>query len=335
MIVLTAIAVLIAWSVGQIIQDRWVWSQWLFWIPAWIALIAALCALRVRRMLRSSLLRSRLMVLLLIAAAVCSTVRMLRTELGLVLFPSTPSTDSLVLVHWNPQWPGESALSCGRALQKVHGDVVVVSNPGSMFRAAVRNEWIADDAYVADVGTMGVVSRFPIERCSLLVARSIKGIGNIWVAWIEIECPSGELLKILAIDLPSSPFIARSEIATALAVILQQSPPPASPDVVVGDFNSTLGGAVCRVLASDLRPAPPWAATGWLATFSRPWPLLRIDFMLAGPRLQWQGFRVRDLGFSDHCAQRGVLQWRTTESDTLSQRAHLTVTAAWCQVQSK
>ena len=293
-----------AWAIGQAIGDRWVWSQALYWTPAWAALVASMLGLGAAGLLprgrRSRVLGTWVMV----AAALLSAARFLRWEVGWALteFPSEGA--ALTVTHWNPQWPGAAALESGRALSTILGDVTIVSNPGSILRSAVADDWVPAGWAVRDHGHFAVVSRLPVVECSVLLFTSVPRVGLVWLGWVEVESPGAGRIGILVADLPSNPRLARGAVAEALAALV---PPVLSgrvPDLVVGDLNCTPGSMVWDALAPGMDAAPPWRSRGWMATFKRPWPVLRIDSALVGPRLRWRRAESVDLGIGEHRAQR-------------------------------
>ncbi len=293
-----------AWALGQAIGDRWVWSQALYWTPAWGALGAALVGLGAASLLPPGRRARVLGTWIMVAAALLSSARFLRWELGWAVtgFPSEGS--GLTVTHWNPQWPGQAALESGRALSSVLGDVTIVSNPGSILRSAVADDWVPAGWEVRDLGHFALVSRLPVVECRVLLFTSVPRVGLVWLGWVEVESPGAGRIGILVADLPSNPRLARGTVAEALTELMPTALGGCAPDLVVGDLNSTPGSLVWAAVAPGMEPAPPWRSRGWMATFKRPWPMLRIDAALAGPRLRWRRAESVDLGIGEHRAQR-------------------------------
>lgn len=309
LLALPASAASIAWVAGQCVADRWSWAQWLFWTPAWaMAVTAAVGFAAAWRWLPRTPARGAAIVACGAAFAL-STIRFAWNDIGWTT-AATGGAGTITVTHWNPQWPGEESLACGKALAPELGDVTVISGPGSMLRFESRGVWLPDGYRSHDHGTFGIVSRIPVVEYRPLASTSIPGVGNIWLAWIVVRTEEGKDLRILAIDLPSSPRRARGDVAAGLAATLASAGVPGTPDLVVGDLNCTPGSVIIPVVAPGMSAAPPWRASGWLATYWRPWPILRIDHMLAGERLEWVGYRTADLGCREHRAQVGVFRWR-------------------------
>ena len=302
-----ALAIAASWAVGQAVLDRWPWSQWLFWIPAWsVAVAAGLGIAALARWARGGRGRDAALALLA-AAAAWSAVRSLWTDVGWSIGGAAPP-GTVSVTHWNPQWPGAGALAAGRALAGELGDIAVITSPGSMLRSAVRDEWLPEGVEAQDLGAVGIVVRGRILHSRMLASRTL-GTGRfMWAAWFDVEVPSGRV-RVLALDLPSDPMLPRSAVAAELADLFAGVPVPGAPDVVVGDCNATPGSVVFGAIPFEgLRRAPPWRSAGWLGTYPRAFPFLRIDAMLAAPGCEWVGYRTLDMGTGRHRAQRGVLR---------------------------
>jgi hypothetical protein len=244
------------------------------------------------------------------AAAAWSAVRSAGTELGwMILRPGPAPPGAIVVTHWNPQWPGERSLEIGQSLAPALGDVAVVTSPGSLLRAAVRGEWLPDGYRAVDLGAVAIVSRLPITEARLLASSSLGAHSTAWLAWFRVQLPSsGGTVGVLAVDLPSQVFLARGSVAEAFRRMVTDAALPAPPDIVVGDLNSTPGSEVWAAVAElGVRLPAPWRCHGWLCTYRRPWPMVRIDAMFAGPALAWDSWRTLDLGTGKHRAQQGVL----------------------------
>jgi hypothetical protein len=311
------ISLAMPWCVGQVAGDRWVWSQWLFWLPAWsVAVLAAAASIAARRWGAPGRVRVAVLAALGVTAALAAA-RSAWTEIGWLPWdPGDTAAGAVVVTHWNPQWPGERALEAGASLAPSIGDVAILTSPGSLLRATVRDLWMPEGFSAVDLGAVAIVSRFPVVEARLAATASPAPHASAWLAWFRIALPGGRSLRILAVDLPSQPFLARRSVAESLDAMIDGAALNAAPDIVLGDLNSTPGSEVWRAIARrGLRAAPPWRCVGWLGTYRRPWPLLRIDAMFAGERLDWISWRTVDLGNGKHLAQRGVLVFRDGEPD--------------------
>lgn len=302
-----------AYACGQVFRDRWIWSEWLFWIPSWVVMpVAATAALLCWRHRAGGRFAAPSAVVAA-AAALWSGGRFLAHDVGWSSAMPAVEQGDIVVTHWNAHWPGEEALDRAQALAHDLGDLAIISNPGSMFHTDLRRAWMPDDMRAFNLGPVGAVTRLRVMEFRM-VARMSMGRGlDLWFAWLVVRAPSGVPVRILVGDLPSSPTIARGDIAAKASAMLREADIDGPPDMVVGDFNCTPSSVVFDVVAPGLRAAPPWSSSGWMCTYWRPWPVLRIDAMLAAPTLGWRGYRTIDLGIGEHRAQQGIM--RPTQQD--------------------
>lgn len=306
------LAFTLAWLLGQLVRDEWRWGQGLFWIPSLAALIAAGAGWLVLRIAAGRGPGARIGRVASAVAALAALGHMLYHEVGWRGWPAATgapgSPASFIVSHWNARWPGRPSLECGRALAPVMGDIAVISNPGSMGRAAVAELWLPRGVRFHDRGVVAVATAWTVESFQVLAQERVPQVGDLWIAWIQVRAPDGRPLRILAADLPSSPLVARGAVARAVTAILARHAELPVPDLVVGDLNCTPRSVVLDALAPKQRAAPPWYACGWLPTFPREEPMWRIDAMLAGPDLAWVRYQTLDLGIGAHKAQRGAFQ---------------------------
>lgn len=298
----------IAYAAGQLFRDRWLWSEWLFWVPSWgVAVTAAIAAIILWKR-RFGMRRASWPALAACSVALWSGGRFLMHDAGWAFAMPAAEQGDIVVSHWNAHWPGEEALDRAQALAPVLGDLAIVSNPGSMFRPVLRADWMPADMRAFDLGPVGIVTRLRVVEFRMLARASMGRNADLWFAWLVVRAPNGVPVRILIGDLPSSPTIARGDIATRASAMLHDAEFGESPDMVVGDFNCTPSSVVFDAVAPGLRAAPPWCSAGWLCTYRRPWPMLRIDAMLVAPTLEWRGYRTVDLALGEHRAQQGIVR---------------------------
>ena len=296
----------IAYAAGQLFRDRWLWSEWLFWLPSWGVAVTAAIAAAILWMRRSG--ARGIAWPSLVAVALWSGGRFLMHDVGWAFAMPASEQGDIVVSHWNAHWPGEEALDRAQALAPVLGDLAIVSNPGSMFRPVLRADWMPADMRAFDLGPVGIVTRLRVVEFRMLARASMGRNADLWFAWLVVRAPSGVPVRILIGDLPSSLTLARGDIAAKASAMLHEADIDAPPDMVVGDFNCTPSSVVFDAVAPGLRAAPPWRSAGWMCTYWRPWPILRIDAMLVSPTLEWRGYRTVDLALGEHRAQQGVVR---------------------------
>jgi endonuclease/exonuclease/phosphatase (EEP) superfamily protein YafD len=119
----------------------------------------------------------------------------------------------------------------------------------------------------------------------------------------EVEAPglSGvEALKILAVDIVSSPRVARDPQLRRLVEWIGRE----RPDLVVGDFNAPRNSLALTHLPAGYRHAYEAAGSGWSATWPSFLPLWQIDHTLLGPAIEPARYGFFLSRASDHRGQR-------------------------------
>ena len=309
-----------AWCAGQIASDRWWWSQWLFWIPPAVPLACALAAvgvsLRAGSRAASAPVRStqraggargiwasrRLVALRAIAcaAAVATGAATLQwMSWGRWTLAVEPASRSaLRIVHLNPRWPGD-ATDLAAAMMAQSADVYAISEAGAVLRAPAVREAEHAGAVTLHVGRFAIVSRCPVRE-----ARAVYDDGSTAASWVRFGATDGlPEWTMLMVDAPRRLRVSRREIFTALRAALDAMS-LGTPDVVVGDMNTTPGSRAVSDAWPSLRDASQEAGRGVRGTFPRELPLWAIDRCLLTPKWRIIEWRSWDPGRGAHRGQR-------------------------------
>jgi endonuclease/exonuclease/phosphatase (EEP) superfamily protein YafD len=292
---------LIAWVAGQACRDAWSWSQWLFWIPPFAVSLGALGSLAVTAAVGGAGWRRRAVpaAVALLWTASAGTVRF-------VGFGPAHASDarSVSLLQWNTDWPSGDEPRSMSFLAANPADIVVISNRGAITSIERVHAWAGADATVAGAGPFALVTRMPVLQARQ-VAVGGKGRQLWWVGEFEVAPPSwnGRTLRIAAVDLPSRPSIAKSQIAEGLRAACEDGG-LGEVDVVVGDFNTVDRSVIIERCFPGFRDALAGAGRGWLATWPRAFPLWKIDHVLLGAGIGAGAARTLDPGASHHRATR-------------------------------
>ncbi len=302
-----------AWLAVMVVRDRFMLTQLLFWVPA--ASVLAACGLAALSAWALPLKpRTRQVVAgMLGLATLVSGYRFLRYDVGWALGEFDDAAGGLTVMHWNTRsanhWSyGYDGVDrfCGALARMVPAsDIAVISGPGDMASDSNRAKWLPSSHQMRGVGPFALVSRLPIVMAEVLALERPPGMDEISVAWVEVDAGKGAPVRILVLDLPSNPRLPRIRVATALEAILERVLVGRVPDMVVGDTNCTPGSVVLSRATLGLAAPPPWRSYGWLCTFERRLPLLKIDAMVAGNGLAWKAYETMNLGIGEHRAQRG------------------------------
>lgn len=289
-----------AWVVGRLASDRWLWSQWLLFVPTPAPIAAALIGLVLAARPSPSPLqrRRRLTVWSMTLAFITGYFTMVEHRL---LSRPADAAGGLHVVHWNMSdfKPPPVVDRYVDAVQRLGGDIVVLTGAGTVPSDARLQAWLGPDIQTAWSYPFTVFSQLPIRQLTPLV-RSQEFAVDMVV--IDASGMLGRDLIMYLVDLPSSPKIPRAPTAQMLRRLMDQTDAPA-PDLVVGDFNMTRGSAATRLIFPGLRDAYDEAGTGYAASFPRDWPLIQIDHMLLGTHLRALRYELIDPGVSRHRAQ--------------------------------
>lgn len=293
-----SLAAFAAWSVGRVLGDAWVWSQWLFWIPSITVLASASSAFAVRWVVGAPVRAARLS--LQAGLIVITLGAVLRGDFGVGLVEAPVGPDTVRVLQWNTNWPSSDDPRTMAALGGTPADIVLISNRGAVTSTDLVRRWAGADARVVGAGPFALVTRWPVRK-----AIQVSGGGGPgkrwWVARFEVLPPAweGQSLRIAMVDLPSRPSLSRSAVADALLQACEEGA-LGEVDLVAGDFNATDGSVILTRCFPGFRDALREAGRGWLATWPRQFPLWRIDHVLVTPEIEVVRGRTVDPGISSH-----------------------------------
>ncbi len=316
---LAASAAWTGWVIGQVLTDRFGWSQWLHWIPTPVAIALAVVAFlglriawpRRRRptavelasrepevyatldrvttvFRRTLLLASWLMVL-------GSVVRFAVLEHRL-LARSAANPEGIAVMHWTI---GEGSrlpyADIARRIVATDPEVAILTDAPWIGVETDITEWLeaAEHGRRLRFRNFNVLTRLPVREARMLIAH--EDFALVRVVLLAPELPDGRL-RIGLVNLPSNPRRARHEIAEkALALI--ESVEVGELDLVIGDFNMQRGSrSMRRIVDALLPPNPPRRPAarhahaegghGYAATWSEQLPLWHIDHAWLGPEVR-------------------------------------------------
>lgn len=293
---LAAAAVLLAWLIGRLVSDRYLWSQWLLWIPTPVALLATLVGLGTA--LRPAPRRGPRLICWAVALIVVAGYFALG-EHRLLRRPPAAS-DGIRLLHWNAtHTPREPVEPMAERLVALDPDIAILTHAGRVPWTPTVRRWLGPTSRPFQIGVFTIVSRFPI-----LQARWIAATPEMNIALLRIDARSADLGEpvIYMLDLPSDPRVSRLELAKIARRLIDESGAP-PPDLVVGDLNMTRGSASIRLLFPGMRHAYDEAGHGYGASFRRDLPMYHIDHVLLGEAFDALDYTLVDPGMTRHYIQ--------------------------------
>ncbi len=292
--------VIIAWLTGRIVSDRYGWSQWLLWIPTPGAILAALIGLlgALRPTDKPTRRRRRLLVwgITVLAIIAYFTLREHR-----MLHPAPSQTAGMRITFWNPNSGAlrDSVQARNATLIDLDADLTILANAGGFKRYESLAATLGPEGSALRVRPFFIFTRLPLLEYQTLISN-----GGIEVVHVRLDAAAtlGRAISIYAVDLPSDPKSSRLETARRLRGLLDSVAAP-PPDIVIGDFNMTRGGAALRTAFPDLEHAYDQAGHGYGATYPRAFPLYHLDHVLLAETVQAQDYRLVNPGLGRHLIQ--------------------------------
>jgi hypothetical protein len=283
--------IVIAWIIGRIFCDRWIWSQWLLWLPTLVLLPSAL-------LLAVGAAMARMPRRIVWTLCVASLLGPAGEVLGLWRPGSMPlpNTMTLRILHWTagPQMRNTALLK--QTMESTQADVVVVLGARRAAAGAALADWGTVPGPLAR-GEFMILSRVPVLRC-----RSLARSNNIQLVQLQVQPANAVALDLLLIDLPSSPTQSRWSIAQETRALIDTTL-RTTPNLVFGDFNMTQGSEALRSILPGWAMAWPTSGVGWGGTWPRQMPLWRIDHVLVRPGDAMPTVTTLDPGEGRHRAQ--------------------------------
>ncbi len=308
-----SLVVCVAFGCGLALEDRWLFTQWLSWIPGLVPLLLALLALvtilavRGGRWRRCVALQGLLVVLL--------GGHILRTSFGLE--PGVPggSPEMVHLLQWNSSWPAGDDPRSMQALAGAPADIVLISNRGAITSPDMVQRWAGRDARVVGAALFALITEWPVTEARLVAAGGA-GATRWYVARFTVLPPAwhGRPLRIAMVDMPSRPSLPRRQVADAVAEAIE-SGGLGDVDVVAGDFNAISGSVLLSRCFPGMRDAANEAGAGWYATWPRRFPLWQIDHTLLGPGLRCLRAWTLDPETSSHRMTMSILAPASEDSN--------------------
>lgn len=339
---LAALALLaqLVWLAGRLFTDRTHVTQYLYWIPtiAAIGVAGVLILLGALVAPRGGRARSRRLALL---GLVGMSLYAVFAEFRLHTLSRRPGASSLRVLFWNlgvtpPRHWHERILA-------ERPDVVLTRPGGDarfeeILSGLSDGERPAHFLYQA---TFCVISRYPITKFSVTPLNIPKGAGldpraddltqkfrdpgRAMMLELDTTEALGRPMIVWIIDLPSDLSLWRLASARRAAQTLRSfsgpvyvpgpgtsqwipAPPSdqrpfASPDMIVGDFNTPRGSASIREITGSLESAFDLAGVGYAATYPASFPLWHLDQCFLAKSLRATGYRIVPAPFGTHRMQ--------------------------------
>lgn len=281
------------WILGELLSDRWFWSQWIAWIPTLVLLFvvvaAAIVAIISRSILQSLLLVVATSVLFCWFAVVENH-----------LFSTNLEAGDLRIVSWTMSHSKKSvSYESAETLIELDGDLTLLTHGWYVRGEPIVKEWLGSTGRRVINGPFTLLTKLKPLNVQTLVASD-----SIFISMFEIDATPvlGRSIVIWAVDFPSGFQVSKMEIAERARRLLETIDVPL-PDIVIGDFNMTRNSASIKTLFPTLHDASDDGGFGWIASYPMSFPLYHIDHVLLEDSLRAQSYHLINPHIGRHRVQ--------------------------------
>lgn len=266
--------VFVLWICGMILSDRWLVSQWLAWIPSPLVMFLALCSSGL-----FFVVKQKFMGFLLLWFAITISVWFLVFERK--TFDTSDQTGDFTIVSWTMSHSKQDvAMESAEVIVKLQGDVTLLTHGWYVRGQESIRQWVNQGGYKVVNSQFTLLSKHKPISVQTIIASDDVYISSFILDTTEVL---GDVLVLWAIDLPSSVWDSKMEIAhrvQQLLTTIEYTP----PDVVMGDFNMTRNSAAMKAMFPELSDVSNEVGVGFLGSFPMNVPLYHIDHTLMNNR---------------------------------------------------
>ncbi|MCH7572251.1 MAG: hypothetical protein IH891_04985 [Planctomycetes bacterium] len=290
--------VITGWLVGRIVSDRFLWSQFLLWIPTPVTLVFVALGLLAsfrpgstkRRRKRRQLVWGGILVVM---AFVFLFVENRFHRMG------TPERNGLRVMHWTMSHAKRPRDAHIEKIEPLVGDVNFLSEAWGMNWPEAMDTLLGPEGKMARAGRYWILSTIKIIEARTIISRD-----GVEISLVQLDATEqfGRVLIVYLVDLPSSPTVGRAAQARSVRHLLDAMSIPRA-DMIVGDFNTPRGSRSLSILFPDLHHAYDDAGRGYGASFHRAFPLYHIDHILLTADMQATSYELVNPGLGRHYVQ--------------------------------
>ena len=288
-----ALFVAIVWFIGQVVSDRWFWSQWLLWIPTFIVLlilfIVALILAQSRRKYESAIIAVVFLVL---------ACYFLFNENN--VFSTNNAKGELKIAAWTMSHSKQKvAEESAELIVQLDPDIMLLTHGWHVRGEPSIKNWLSDDGKKLISGPFTLLTTVrPIE------VRTLVASDGIYISFFKLDTRNqlGRELVVYAVDLPFNLLESRASIVRRAQRLLSKTDAE-EPHVVIGDFNMTRNSNSMKRLFPAMTDAWDSGGMGWSSSYHRAFPLFHIDHILVGEDIHALSYELVDPQFGRHCIQ--------------------------------
>jgi hypothetical protein len=331
-----ALLILSAWMLGRALNDRWLWSQYLFWIPTILALGGATVLTIASVLLAGREPQRRRLALVAGIFVFVGWAWALVVEWRVLSSRPEASASPFRVIHWNAS--GNLGDSWDASLIQQDAEILVIVPAGYQRWDRIVGHY-APFAPAMWRERFTVLTKHPMIRVGSMTlgidpglgfdprqhsTRRLRDPGRAMFIEFDTRAVLGRSLVVWCLDLPSDVSLHRRivtrEAAEAIAVftgpvdvkgpdgvwaqVTLDVPGFPTADLIVGDMNMPRGSGAMGALTAGLASAYDLAGSGPSATWPYEMPLWPLDQAFVAPWLEVEGYDVINLGGGTHRAQR-------------------------------
>lgn len=298
-----ALLLLVCWSAGHVLSDRWEWSQWLLWIPTVVVLLALLLST-----LLFALQKRKAYTIVLSLLFDVLLVQFIFVEHHVFATPNC--TGQISIAGWTMSHSKKDVSKESAAIVvAMDADITLLTHGWYVRGEESVKEWLRGQGRKVVSGPFTLCTKFqPITVRTLIAADGI----YISEFVLDTNAVLGKPLIIWAIDLPSTLSIPRRALSLEVLRLMKLAEKQ-SPDIVLGDFNMTRNSSALKAMFPTLHDAADEGGIGILATFPMEYPLYHIDHLLLSAELQACSYECINPHIGRHRMQFATIAIRPSE----------------------
>jgi len=288
-----------SWFIGIVATDRWVWSQWLAWIPTQVVMLLLIISLTVVIIAKAKKLG-------IILTLVLSSVTYWFVFEENKFFSKATAGNGLRIVGWTMSHSKKRvSKESAEIIISLDGDITLLTHGWYVRSESSVRKWLGVGNRPVSNGPFTILTTLRVIEVQTLIASD-----GIYISMFIIDTSEtlGKPLILWAIDLPSDLDISRIKTATKVQRLLATLNTP-TPDVVIGDFNMTKGSYSIETMFPELLDASDEGGSGLLASFPMEYPLYHIDHTLIREDLHCSAFSFINPQIGRHRVQ--IVELRT------------------------
>ena len=266
--------IVLLWIGGILLSDRWMWSQWVAWIPTPLLMFLLLFSSVLFFISNKKFVG---IFLLLLTITVSSWFCFVEHR----MLGKSHQTGDVTIVGWTMSHSKKAvAEESAQKVVDLHGDITLLTHGWYVRGHASIHDWLKHGGYKVTDSQFTLLTMFEPLFVQTIIASDGIYISSFILDTTEVL---GDVLVVWGIDLPSSIWDSKMDVAYRVQRLLQTIE-HTPPDIVIGDFNMTSNSVAIKTMFPTLRDVSRSVGVGLLASFPMNFPMYHIDHTLMSAR---------------------------------------------------